>query len=87
MIAVNTNAMELVRKIIVPTSTTFTLTLPKEMIGKEIEVVASEVKAPRVLTELEKQQRIEAIEAIFKDSRIDLSNFKFDRDEANNYDD
>ncbi len=79
--------MELVRKIIVPTSTTFTLTLPKEMIGKEIEVVASEVKAPRVLTELEKQQRIEAIEAIFKDSRIDLSNFKFDRDEANNYDD
>ncbi|MGG7662984.1 hypothetical protein [Dyadobacter sp. BHUBP1] len=79
--------MELVRKIIVPTSTTFTLTLPKEMIGKEIEVVASEVKAPRVLTELEKQQRIEAIEAIFKDSRVDLSNFKFDRDEANNYDD
>lgn len=76
--------MERVRKIIVPTSTTFTLTLPKEMIGKEIEVVASEVKAPRVLTELEKQQRMEAIEAIFKDSRVDLSNFKFDR-EANNY--
>lgn len=79
--------MELVRKIIVPTSTTFTLTLPKEMIGREIEVVASEVKAPRVLTELEKQQRMEAIEAIFRDSRVDLSNFKFDRDQANNYDD
>ncbi|MGV3601922.1 MAG: hypothetical protein ACO1N1_11995 [Dyadobacter fermentans] len=79
--------MEQVRKIIVPKSTTFTLTLPKEMIGKKIEVVASEVKAPRILTEPEKQQRIEAIEAIFKDSRVDLSNFKFDRDEANNYDD
>lgn len=79
--------MKLVRKVIVPTSTTFTLTLPKEMIGKKIELVASEVKAPRVLTELEKQQRIEAIGAIFKDSRVDLSNFKFDRDEANNYDD
>lgn len=79
--------MEPVKKIIVPTSTSFTLTLPKEMIGKEIEVVASEVNAPRVLTELEKQQRMEAIEAIFKDSRVDLSNFKFDRDEANNYDD
>jgi hypothetical protein len=79
--------MEQVRKIIVPTSTTFTLTLPKEMIGKEIEVVASEVKVPHVLTELEKGQRIKAIEAIFKDSRVDLSNFKFDRDEANNYDD
>lgn len=61
--------MELVKKVIVPTSTTFTLTLPKEMIGKEIEVVASEVKAPRILSELEKQQRMEAIEAIFKDSR------------------
>lgn len=79
--------MELVKKVIVPTSTTFTLTLPKEMIGKEIEVVASEVKAPRVLTELEKQQRMEAIEAIFQDSRVDLRNFKFDRDEANTYDD
>lgn len=79
--------MESVRKIIVPTSTTFTLTLPKEMVGKEIEVVACEVKAPRVLTELEKQKRMEAIEAIFKDSRVDLSNFKFDRNEANNYDD
>ncbi|PSL28748.1 hypothetical protein [Dyadobacter jiangsuensis] len=79
--------MELVKKVIVPTSTTFTLTLPKEMIGKEIEVVASEVKAPRILSELEKQQRMEAIEAIFKDSRVDLRNFKFDRDEANNYGD
>ncbi|MBO9613981.1 MAG: hypothetical protein J7619_14855 [Dyadobacter sp.] len=79
--------MELVKKVIVPTSTTFTLTLPKEMIGKEIEVVASEVKAPRTLTELEKQQRQEAIEAIFRDNRVDLSNFKFDRDDANNYDD
>ncbi|MET7254385.1 hypothetical protein [Dyadobacter fermentans] len=79
--------MEPVRKIIVPTSTTFTLTVPKEMVGKEIEVVACEVKAPRVLTELEKQKRMEAIEAIFKDSRVDLSNFKFDRNEANNYDD
>nr|WP_295934216.1 hypothetical protein [uncultured Dyadobacter sp.] len=79
--------MELVRKVFVPTSTTFTLTLPKEMIGKKIEVVASEVKVPNVLTEPEKQQRIDAIEAIFKDSRVDLSNFKFDRDEANNYDD
>lgn len=79
--------MELVRKIIIPTSTTFTLTLPEEMIGKEIQVVASEVKAPRVLTELEKDQRMQAIEAIFKDYRVDLSNFKFNRDEANNYDD
>ena len=79
--------MELVKKIIVPKSTTLTLTLPKEMIGKEIEVTAIEVKAPRALTELEKQQRMDAIMAIFKDSRVDLSNFKFDRNEANNYDD
>ncbi|MCF0073362.1 hypothetical protein LZD49_22985 [Dyadobacter sp. CY261] len=78
--------MELVRKVIVPTSTTLTMTLPEEVIGKEIEVVASEVKTPHALTDLEKQQRLEAIKAIFKDSRIDLSNFKFDRDEANNYD-
>ena len=78
--------MELVRKVIIPTSTTFTLTLPEEVIGKEIEVVASEVEVPRAPTESEKQQRLEAIESIFRDSRVDLSNFKFDRDEANNYD-
>lgn len=79
--------MEPMRKIIIPTSTTFMLTLPEEMIGKEIEVVASEVKAPRMLTELEKEQRMQAVKAVFKDYRVDLSNFKFNRDEANNYDD
>jgi hypothetical protein len=75
--------MEPVRKVIVPTSTTFILTLPEEMVGKQIEVIASEV---HTTTELEKQQRMEAIEAIFKDSRVDLSKFKFNRNEANDYD-
>ncbi|MHA4742385.1 hypothetical protein [Dyadobacter sp. MSC1_007] len=80
--------MELVREIIVPTSNSYTLTLPDEMVGKQVEVIAFEVEnsplsAP---TGKSKIDQITDIRAIFKDSLVDLSGFKFDRDEANNYD-
>ena len=33
------------------------------------------------------EARLARIRAIFADTQLDLSNFKFDRDEANNYED
>jgi hypothetical protein len=81
--------MELIREIIVPTGNTYTLNLPDEMIGKQIEVIAKEVEAPTVSenSAIEaRTQKIEQIREIYKDCLVDLSNFKFDRDEANNYD-
>ena len=75
--------MELIREIIVPTGNSYTLNLPDEMIGKQVEVIAFEIgnKAFR-----EKAEKIARLSESLKDLRIDLSNYKFDRDEANNYD-
>lgn len=83
--------MELIREIIYPTENNYTLRLPDEMIGKEVEIIAFEIeKTPKKVVS-DKMERLEAsllnLQSIFKDNRIDLSNFKFDRDEANNYDD
>lgn len=78
--------MELIREIIVPTDNTYLLKLPDEMIGKQVEVIAFEVKVNRDVNIEERERRRMEIREIFKDSLVDLSNFKFDRDEANNYD-
>lgn len=77
--------MELIREIIFPTENTYTLHLPEEMIGKQVEIIAFEIEKTPPLAKKEKS--IDDIKAIFKDNLIDLSNYKFDRDEANNYED
>ena len=79
--------MELLREIITPTSNEYVLSLPDEMIGKQVEVVAYEVENPQEeIRGLSQEEKISQIQKIFENSLVDLSNFKFDRDEANNYD-
>ena len=78
--------MELIREIIVPTDNTYLLKLPDEMIGKHVEIIAFESVANRNVDIKERERRRMEIREIFKDSLVDLSNFKFDRNEANNYD-
>jgi hypothetical protein len=75
--------MELVREIIYPTENNYTLRLPDELIGKEVEIIAFEIEKTQKKSH---QNSLEDLRAIFKDNRVDLSNFKFDRDKANNYD-
>ena len=60
-----------------------TIQLPNEYLNKEVEVLALEVNDERFneLTEKRKAAK-EAIE-FFKTIQTDMSNFKFDRDEAN----
>jgi hypothetical protein len=78
--------MELIREIIYPTENNYTIHLPDELIGKEVEVIAFEIeKTPKKLNS-DKTERLKDLQSIFKKNRIDLTNFKFDRDEANNYD-
>lgn len=78
--------MELVREIIVPTGNSYLLNLPDEMIGKQVEVIAFEIQKP-IESEMRKgESKISEIREIFRNDLIDLSNFKFNRDEANNYD-
>lgn len=75
--------MELVREIIVPTGNSYLLNLPDEMIGKQVEVIAFEIDSKPAE---DVQNRISMLNASLSDLKADLSNWKFDRDEANNYD-
>jgi hypothetical protein len=67
---------------IVPTSNILQLKIPDNLIGKELEISYEEKKK-----EVKKNKTITKFKAsdIFKDCRVDMSNFKFNRDEANDY--
>lgn len=75
----------MIRQIIVPTSNIFNLQLqiPDNMIGKNVAVIFDEEET----AEEPKQAKssIESISEIFKDCRVNFGNYKFNRDEANNY--
>lgn len=75
--------MELIREIIVPTSTSYVLTLPDEMVGKQVEVIAFEIGS-KTLPDIE--ERMTKINDSLSKLKVDLTNWKFDRDEANHYD-
>lgn len=75
--------MEPVRKIIIPTTDSYMLTLPKEMVGKQIEVTAVEV-TPTNSTDID--ARMQKLNDSLSKLKVDLTNWKFDRNEANNYD-
>jgi hypothetical protein len=63
-----------------------TVRLPDEMVGKTIEVIAFEIDpSGKTAKTFDKQKEIERIQKLTADPLVDLSNFKFNRDEANNY--
>lgn len=74
----------MVREIITQANSSVTLRLPKEMIGKTVEVIAFEINEDKNV--LSRSQRLGQIEDLTKSTLVDLSRFKFDRNEANNYD-
>ena len=79
----------MLRQIITPLEQSFTLQFPTDMLGKTVEIIAFELKETRdnqPAEEEAKKQRLKRIKTITKNSLVDLSNFKFNRDEANNYD-
>jgi hypothetical protein len=78
--------MELIREIIVPTTNSYLLNLPDKLIGKQVEIMlAFENEIPDSDIEIKRSDKIAHIQQIFKDNLIDLSSFKFDRNEANDY--
>lgn len=82
------------REILTTSGRSLTLELPEELVGKQIEVLAFELHENQTFssvklaaTPVETARRQAEIKAIFNGVRIDLSNYQFDRDEANRYDD
>ena len=73
----------MLREIITQANPRVTLQLPEEMVGKTVEVIAFEIDEVKNTTT--RAQRLIQIERLTQNSMTDLSKFKFDRDEANNY--
>jgi hypothetical protein len=75
----------MIRQTIVPTTNSYTLQLqiPDSLIGKQVTVFYDEEEVIELPTEVPPKTK-KAID-IFKDCRVDLSNYKFNRDEANDY--
>ena len=69
------------RAIITPTETTLTIELPDELVGKPVEVLAFEI-IKAIDKPVENRTFAEAV-AFWDAHAVDMSNFKFDREEAN----
>ena len=76
----------MVRTILKPEKNSLTIKLPDNFVGKVIEVIAFEIdQVDNEIAAVEKKKRIEDIDKALNKHRVDLTNFKFNRDEANNY--
>jgi len=79
----------MIRTIIKSNKNSLTLQLPDDLVGKVIEVIAFEIdqiSPPKRPQDIEKSKKIETIDKALSKHRVDLTAFKFDRDEANDYD-
>ena len=70
-------------QIIVPTSNILQLQIPDGLIGKKL-VVSYEIDETIAIKKSTNDNFIKASD-IFKDCRVSLKDFKFNRDEANDY--
>jgi hypothetical protein len=82
---------QMIRKIIVPQERNIVLELPKEFVGKEVEVLAFKVVENTPVPEPgsrrdSKEERLKYLVDALEPYRVDMSGYKFDRNEANNYD-
>lgn len=78
----------MIRTILKSDNNRLTLQLPNEMVGKRIEVIAFEidqVQPVENIQDLETSEKIEAIDKALNKYRVDLSNYQFDRNDANDY--
>lgn len=75
----------MVRQIVVPDTTRLQIDLPEDFVGKRVEVIAFELEEERPESQTASEKKA-SIRTIFEGVRVDLSGYKFDRDEANNYD-
>jgi len=81
------NSKKMYRQVFIPSEQNNVITIPRKWYGKEIEVivfpvtVSNKVRQQNII-----QNRRKEIDELFDKYPINLSGFKFNRDEANNYD-
>ena len=78
----------MIKETVIPTSTIYPLNIPKNWVGKPVtifydeEVIETKVQANEEIGDYKKKS-LEEAKAFFNSINLDFSNFKFDRDEAN----
>ncbi len=81
----------MIREIVESAENTYIINFPKELVGKKVEVIAFEIEEEKqnLLPPLDETQesRLQDIkERYAKYPRTSHDNYKFDRNEANNFD-
>jgi hypothetical protein len=74
----------MVRKILVPKKNTVVVELPDDYIGKEIELLMFPINERNNATA--QDMTMEDVSAFFNRFDVDMTGFKFNRDDANDYD-
>ena len=71
----------MIKETVIPTSTIYPLHIPKKWIGKSVTIVYDEewIETNAAV----KNDAFEEAETFFNSVNLDFSNFKFNRDEAN----
>lgn len=77
----------MIRTILKPDKNSVTLQLPDDMVGTMVEVIAFSIEdsKAKVKKTASKKSRVEAFKNILTDFTFNSGGYKFDRDEANNY--
>lgn len=76
----------MIRELIKPVDNTYILNLPDEMIGKTVEIIAFEIEGIENPGEVSNPQTIQDIKERYSHYPvISHENYRFSRDEANNY--
>lgn len=76
----------MIRTIIKPTKRSLTIQLPENLIGKVVEVLAFEVEETKgTKKRITKKSSVEQLKKEFAEFAFNSGGYKFDRDEANDY--
>ena len=73
------------REIITANAPTHEIKIPLEMRGKKVEILAFEIESQPTIEANGKTNLDISAEEFFSGHRVDMSDFKFSRDEANDY--
>jgi len=73
----------MLRQIVIPTENEYVLHLPDEYVGKKVEVIAFEIDENGYSNENDREKTEQDARKFFDSIRIDMSGFRFNRDEAN----
>jgi hypothetical protein len=73
----------MLRQIVIPTENEYVLHLPDDYIGKKVEVIAFEIEGNGYSNQNNRKKTEQDARNFFDSIRVDMSGFRFNRDEAN----